>query len=202
MDLVIVRGMHMHIGSGTDLEHLTRVAVAVDGESTRKSPVRTITTISAGGGLPIRYQDEDELIDLDVYYARWDEARKRLESEFGHAVQLEIEPGRFLVAESGYLVAEIRAIKQMGQNQFYVVDAGFNNLARPILYGAYHPISIAPLENPPSSARFRTSSSEDRFASRATSSPKPTAASSAPVRYRRLKSATCWSSKRPVPTAS
>jgi diaminopimelate decarboxylase len=61
-------------------------------------------------------------------------------------VTLELEPGRYLVAEAGYLVTEIRAIKQMGGNTFYLVDAGFNNLARPILYGAYHPMSIVPAE--------------------------------------------------------
>ena len=64
--------------------------------------------------------------------------------QLGHAIRLEIEPGRYLTAESGYLVTEIRAIKQMGQNTFYLADAGFNNLARPILYGAYHPMSICP----------------------------------------------------------
>jgi diaminopimelate decarboxylase len=67
-----------------------------------------------------------------------------LADAFGHAVTLEIEPGRYLVAEAGYLVTEIRAIKRMGGNTFYLVDAGFNNLARPILYGAYHPMSIVP----------------------------------------------------------
>ena len=41
-------------------------------------------------------------------------------------------------------MTEIRAIKQMGGNTFYLLDAGFNNLARPILYGAYHPMSISP----------------------------------------------------------
>ena len=49
-----------------------------------------------------------------------------------------------LSAESGYLISEIRAIKRMGDNTFYLLDAGFNNLARPILYGAYHPMSIVP----------------------------------------------------------
>jgi diaminopimelate decarboxylase len=59
---------------------------------------------------------------------------------------LEVEPGRFLVAESGYLLTEIRAVKQMGSNLFYLVDAGFNNLARPVLYGAYHPMSVAAMD--------------------------------------------------------
>jgi diaminopimelate decarboxylase len=61
-------------------------------------------------------------------------------------VRLEIEPGRFLVAESGSLVAEIRAVKREGANRFYLLDAGFNALARPILYGAYHPMAIAPAD--------------------------------------------------------
>jgi diaminopimelate decarboxylase len=61
-------------------------------------------------------------------------------------VRLEIEPGRYLVAESGWLVAEIRAVKREGANLFYLLDAGFNTLARPILYGAYHPMAIAPAD--------------------------------------------------------
>ncbi len=67
-------------------------------------------------------------------------------TSLGHAIRLEIEPGRYLVAECGYLVAEIRSVKKMGKNTFYLLDAGFNNLARPILYGAYHPMSIAPAD--------------------------------------------------------
>jgi diaminopimelate decarboxylase len=104
---------------------------------------RTLTSISAGGGLPVPYKEGDSYVDLDVYFELWDASRKRLENKFGHAMRLELEPGRYLVAESGYLLAEIRAVKRMGQNTFYLLDAGFNNLARPILYGAYHPMSIA-----------------------------------------------------------
>ena len=59
---------------------------------------------------------------------------------------MEIEPGRYIVAESGFLLAEIRAVKRQGNNTFYLVDAGFNDLARPILYGAYHPMSLAPAD--------------------------------------------------------
>jgi diaminopimelate decarboxylase len=105
---------------------------------------RTVTTISAGGGLPTPYRPGQTYVDLDAYYALWDATRKNLVARFGHPISLEIEPGRYLVAESGYLIAEIRAVKRMGRNTFYLVDAGFNNLARPILYGAYHPMSICP----------------------------------------------------------
>jgi len=134
----------MPIGSGTDLQHLSQVcgameaAVHVVGDSVRM--------VSAGGGLPIPYRPEEQYVDLGEYFRLWDETRQRLAHDLGHAIRLEIEPGRYLVAESGYLITEIRAIKRMGGNLFYLVDAGFNNLARPILYGAYHPISVVPAD--------------------------------------------------------
>ncbi len=137
-----IAGLHMHIGSGTDLEHLRHVCDSM--ERTAREVGRSITTISAGGGLPVPYRETQSYVDLAAYFELWDAARRRLADNFGHAVTLEIEPGRYLVAESGYLITEIRAIKRMGNNNFYLVDAGFNNLARPILYGAYHPMSIAP----------------------------------------------------------
>jgi diaminopimelate decarboxylase len=105
---------------------------------------RTITTISAGGGLPTPYREGQQYVDLDRYFKLWDASRKRLEEKFGHKLTLEIEPGRYLVAESGYLISEIRAVKRTGGNTFYLLDAGFNNLARPILYGAFHPMSVCP----------------------------------------------------------
>jgi len=139
-----ISGIHAHIGSGADLEHLAQVSQSV--ESYARSVGPAVKMISAGGGLSVRYHPEDTDIDLEGYLRTWDTSRKRLEDDFGHAVRLEIEPGRYLVAESGYLVTEIRAVKRMGKNTFYMVDAGFNNLARPVLYGAYHPMSIVPSE--------------------------------------------------------
>ncbi len=137
---LIVSGVHMHIGSGTDLEHLSQVCAAM--ESTCRNIGRTVTTISAGGGLPVPYRPEQTYVDIDRYYEIWNATRNRLQEAFDHDVHMEIEPGRYLVAESGFLVAEIRTVKQMGQNTFYLLDAGFNDLARPILYGSHHPISI------------------------------------------------------------
>jgi diaminopimelate decarboxylase len=136
-----VTGLHMHIGSGTDFEHLSQVCEAMVQTARRVGP--SILTISAGGGLPTPYRVGDQPLDIDRYHQLWDGARRQLEAEWGHEVRLELEPGRYPVAESGYLITEIRAVKRMGDNLFYLVDAGFNNLARPILYGAYHPLAIA-----------------------------------------------------------
>jgi diaminopimelate decarboxylase len=137
-----ISGLHMHIGSGTDLEHLSQVCGALEKAAVTIGP--SITSISAGGGLPIAYREGQEFVDIEAYYGLWNATRHRLAIQFGHSIALEIEPGRYLVAESGYLIAEIRSIKTTGENTFYLVDAGFNNLARPILYGAYHPMAICP----------------------------------------------------------
>lgn len=139
-----ISGLHMHIGSGTDFEHLAQVCSAM--EDCAKVVGGSLQTISAGGGLPTVYREGQSEIDIQKYYELWDETRRRLEAEFGHAIGLEVEPGRYLSAESGYLLTEVRAVKQMGDNTFYLVDAGFNNLARPILYGAYHPMAICPAD--------------------------------------------------------
>jgi len=146
-----VSGVHMHIGSGTDLEHLAEVSQAM--EKTVQEIGSSVHSISAGGGLPIPYQQGDERIDLAKYYEIWDASRQRLEKQLGHSLSLEIEPGRYLTAESGFLVAEIRGTKMMGSTGYYLVDAGFNNLARPILYGSYHPMSVAPRGEVPTETR-------------------------------------------------
>ena len=143
---VSIAGLHMHIGSGTDLEHLSQVCGAM--EKAALSVGDSIHSISAGGGLSTPYRAGDQRVDVAAYYELWNATREKLAQAFGHAVSLEIEPGRYLSAESGSLIAEIRAVKRMGDNLFYVVDAGFNNLARPILYGAYHPMAICPAGGP------------------------------------------------------
>ena len=137
-----VSGLHMHIGSGTDLEHLAEVASALERVAIEIG--RSLTMVSAGGGLPVPYKPGEVHADLGGYFQLWDGMRKRLEERFGHRIRLEIEPGRYLTAESGYVVTEVRAIKRQGSRKYLLVDAGFNTLARPVLYGSYHPMSLCP----------------------------------------------------------
>ncbi|MEM9827618.1 MAG: diaminopimelate decarboxylase [Planctomycetota bacterium] len=137
---VTVTGLHMHIGSGTDLEHLGQVCQSM--EQAALTVGRTIQTISAGGGLPVPYRPSESFVDLGKYFELWDTMRQKLVAAFGHPVELEIEPGRYLSAEAGLMLAEVRAVKKMGDNTFVLLDAGFNDMARSAMYGAYHPISV------------------------------------------------------------
>src|SRR5690606_39033406 len=117
-----------HIGSGTDFEHLSQVCDAMVRAAKVMGP--QLEVISAGGGLPIPYRKEQARIDVSAYYALWNKARQEIEAAVGHPVRLEVEPGRYLVAESCKLVTQIRSIKKVDNNLFYLVDAGFDTLVR------------------------------------------------------------------------
>ncbi|MGB9097642.1 diaminopimelate decarboxylase [Erwinia sp.] len=132
-------GIHMHIGSGVDYGHLEQVCDAMVNQVIGFG--QDLEAISAGGGLSIPYHFGEEAINTEHYFGLWDAARQRVANHLGHPVKLEIEPGRFLVAESGVLVSKVRAVKQMGSRHFVLVDAGFNDLMRPAMYGSYHHIS-------------------------------------------------------------
>ncbi|HEG2205223.1 TPA: diaminopimelate decarboxylase [Enterobacter cloacae] len=132
-------GIHMHIGSGVDYGHLEQVCGAMVRQVIDFG--QDLEAISAGGGLSIPYREGEEAIDTDHYYGLWSAARDKVAAHVGHPVKLEIEPGRFLVAESGVLVAQVRSVKEMGSRHFVLIDAGFNDLMRPSMYGCYHHIS-------------------------------------------------------------
>jgi len=144
---VRVTGLHVHVGSGARLENLVRArevlrpATALLGAELR--------TLSAGGGLPIPYRAGEPEFDVATYAAAWRGFRDELPSK----PRLEVEPGRYLAAECGVLVCEVRGTKLQGSNEFALVDAGFHNLIRPAMYGAYHRVSALNKAGEPTAPR-------------------------------------------------
>ena len=63
--------------------------------------------------------------------------------------------GRYLVAESGVLVTEVRATKQQGSKAFVLVDAGFNDLMRPALYGSHHGMEVMHADGSPAAGALQ-----------------------------------------------
>lgn len=152
--LVLV-GLHMHIGSGVDYRHLEEVCGAMVGAV--RDLGCDLEAISAGGGLSIPYRENDPAVDIPRYAELWNLARREIEGIVQHPVRLELEPGRFLVAESGCLLSEVRAVKDVGNNHFILVDAGFNDLMRPSMYGSFHGMSLLDADgNPPTAAQRET----------------------------------------------
>ncbi len=161
----------MHIGSGVDYAHLEQVCGAMVRQVIEFG--QDLQAISAGGGLSVPYQQGEEAVDTEHYYGLWNAAREQIARHLGHPVKLEIEPGRFLVAQSGVLITQVRSVKQMVSRHFVLVDAGFNHSMRPAMYGSYHHISalaerLVVLWN--TRQRWKPSS-PDRYVNRAMSLP-------------------------------
>ena len=153
-----LQGIHMHIGSGVDYTHLQDVCGAmVELVRTVKAQGMDIHAVSAGGGLSIPYQAGEPTIDTAHYFSLWDAARQQIAQDLGHAVVLELEPGRYLVAESGVLVAEVRATKAQGSQHFVMVDAGFSDLMRPSMYGSFHGMEIIQADGTPATGQVQPS---------------------------------------------
>jgi diaminopimelate decarboxylase len=147
-----VTGIHMHIGSGSDFEHLSRVRHALQEAALIASD--SVTTISAGGGLPVPYHPGDASLDIKHFVQDWLDTKAELQQTLGRSLSMEVEPGRFLVAEAGLLLTEVRGTKTSGDLEYILVDAGFDNLVRPAMYGAYHHISILGRDDHPAALRI------------------------------------------------
>jgi len=89
--------------------------------------------IDLGGGLGIRYTTEDP-ISLTQF------AEAIAETLGNRLMRIVIEPGRFIVGNAGVLVTQVEYLKQQQDKHFAVVDAGMNDLLRPALYQAVHPV--------------------------------------------------------------
>ena len=108
-----------------------------------KSDGVSLGRIDVGGGLGIPYY-KDEITPSVVDYGRL------LAEMFGDlGVELELEPGRFLVANAGILVTKVVYVKQGDVRKYLIVDAGMNDLVRPAMYDAHH--EIMPVKEPSSS---------------------------------------------------
>jgi len=138
-------GLHMHIGSGVDYKHLKKVCKSMIKKAI--SINHKLSYISSGGGLTIPYKVGEKKINIKNYYKLWNKSRKKISKELNCSIKLEIEPGRFLVAESGFLISKIESIKKVNKRTFILVNVGFNELIRPTLYGSYHYISVLTKDN-------------------------------------------------------
>ena len=147
-----VAGIDCHIGSQiTSIEPflaaLDKVLELVDAIEAQGVPIRHL---DLGGGLGIRYADEHppaRAALLEALFARIDSWRK------ARPIEVVFEFGRSIVAEAGALLTRIEYVKHNGTHRFAVVDAAMNDLLRPTLYDAYHPVqAVRPREGTPALA--------------------------------------------------
>ncbi|HEX7341849.1 MAG TPA: bifunctional aspartate kinase/diaminopimelate decarboxylase [Rhodanobacteraceae bacterium] len=129
-----VIGLHAHLGSGVlDAGHWGEVASQLAALAER---IGSIEVLNIGGGLGVPMHPGEQPLDLSALDAALAEVRAAYPQ-----YRLWMEPGRFLVAEAGVLLARVTQTKRKGaQHDYLGVDAGMHNLIRPTLYDAWHDI--------------------------------------------------------------
>jgi len=141
---LIISGVHIHIGSGGDMDHLKRITGKLVDFAKEFSDLEVV---NFGGGLPYQYDPDLPQEDISRYKSILTERMEVLEKHFDRKIICEIEPGRRFVAGCGYLIGEVRALnhtfEEDGTRLNYVLgNIGFCHLLRPMAYGSFHPIWI------------------------------------------------------------
>lgn len=139
MDHINPVGISIHIGSQVMQAEAFKPGFEKLAELTQALRARghTVTHLDIGGGFPIAYNNEN-LLDLDEYAGWVRDIILPLDTK------IQMEPGRYMVGNSGVLLTKVQYIKQTPSKTFLVLDAGMNDLIRPTLYEAYH--GIAPVK--------------------------------------------------------
>ncbi len=140
-------GIHMHIGSG--ILEVEPYVLAVDKLLSIAKRVHDeigveFEFIDIGGGFGVPYKPEDQEFDLATFVSKVVAPFKGKVAEYGLGKPfLCVEPGRYLVGDASILLTTVNTVKITPSKKFVGVDAGFNTLVRPTMYGSYHPILVA-----------------------------------------------------------
>ncbi len=139
-DVRITR-LHSHIGSGTDSEvwkRVTRMTLDI------AAKLPEVTVVNLGGGFKVSRMAGEPSVDLDDVGEHVKQELLAFRDRAGRALGFEIEPGTYLVANAGYVVATCIDVVDTGRDGylFAKLDTGMTEVTRPSLYGAQHPIDV------------------------------------------------------------
>lgn len=141
--------LHAHIGTGPQIREFDQnMRKLADLFAALLPEFPDVQAVNLGGGIPHPYRPGAPAYDLAWYRPVLVETAARLAEVAGRRIRVEIEPGRYPVAAAGLLVCRVKDLKETRPNEkgpghrFVMVDAGFADLIRPAMYGAYHHISI------------------------------------------------------------
>jgi diaminopimelate decarboxylase len=140
--------VHTHIGSGSDPEVWKKVAGMSLGITKRFiGNGHKVHTLNLGGGYKVRRMDYEKSTDLQECGEPVKQAFEEFAETTGKKLRLEIEPGTFLVANGGCIIAENIDMVSTPVYDFLKTDSGMTENSRISLYGAQHPIAIVPKNN-------------------------------------------------------
>ena len=140
--------IHSHIGSGSDPNVWVK---AVDLTLSQVERFTGVTHVNLGGGFKVGRMPDEVSTDLQVVGPPVREAFEAFAERTGRQLHMEIEPGTYLVANAGCLLASVQDKTNTGDegHVFLKLDTGMNDILRPTLYAAQHPMTVVPLADDP-----------------------------------------------------
>jgi diaminopimelate decarboxylase len=135
---VRINGVHTHIGSMLfDIEtYVQTMEVLLDFVGESRAMGAPMSHVDMGGGFGVAYTPDQRDVPIEHI------AELILPMARAADVQVQFEPGRFIIAESGVLLARVLFTKTNGDTHYAIVDAAMTDLIRPTLYGATHGVSV------------------------------------------------------------
>ncbi len=139
---------HSHIGSGGNPEVWEKVAL-LNLQAVRNLP--EVSILNLGGGFKVARVDGEKSSDIAAIGRRVGQALSDFARETQRELHLELEPGTFLMANSGSILCTIQDLTDTGADgyEFLKVDCGMTEILRPSLYGAQHPLVVVPRREAP-----------------------------------------------------
>lgn len=147
---MLINGIHMHTGS--DILDIDVFLHASEILFETAEQFDNLEFIDFGSGFKVPYSDSDIETNIEELGERLGVRFNEFCEKYGSDLTLAFEPGKFLVSEAGYFLANVNVIKQTTSTVFAQVDSGFNHLIRPMLYGSQH--HIENISNPQGRERF------------------------------------------------
>jgi len=127
-----------HIGSQVHNVENLRMGYTVMADIFKSQMDAGLDRLDLGGGFGVSYKG-DNFSGPAEFAAVIAEVTRDLQAA---GIRIQLEPGRYIAAEAGTLVTRVVQVKHSGETHFVMLDAGMNDLLRPALYEAYHPISL------------------------------------------------------------
>lgn len=139
-----VEGLHTHTGS-----EIIDVDVFIRGldvllEASEHFP--HLKYIDLGSGFKVKYKSDDLETDIALLGQKIEKRFQKFKEEHNRDLEIWFEPGKYLVSDAGYFIAQATQIKPTMSSVFVGLNTGFNHLIRPMFYDAYHEIDN--LSNP------------------------------------------------------
>lgn len=147
-----INGLHMHTGSDILDADVFLQGAEMLFEIAEDFP--DLEFVDFGSGFKVAYKPEDISTDIEDLADKLSDRVLAFNSARSKPIEIWFEPGKFLVSESGTLLARVNVIKQTTATVFAGVNTGLNHLIRPMLYNAYH--HITNVTNPSGTPRVYT----------------------------------------------